>query len=299
MKTKIKVVSLILALLTLFIPLVSCNRTPDPVDNSKDVIANDSKNPTSDISYKIVPATEEELAGIADQLYPLMVQFPKGSYDYISDNIYDSLFDFNGLNYVYPMYNNEVKKYICEPLRIENNMDFWSDFVFENDPLGKFNKIPEKAYDSNGKVTREGLIDYANSQEDYDEEGDPHVGGYVKYSGKYIDWLVEGVWNGKVDHNTFFDFKNNNFCYYSDGFYYTPYLIKSLGGGIFYGPVIDEINELSDNKYEVKYHILDSSDIPTSLGKIVIAMKESSNGFRFWSIFKLEIDSDYKVSMYS
>ena len=152
--------------------------------------------------------------------------------------------------------------------------------------MGKFDKIPQGAYDENGKVSKESCLAYINSLDDYNAYKNPLVGGYLKYSGNYIDWLVEGVWNGKVDHDTFFDFNNNNYCYYSDGFYYTPYLIMTSDETPSAVPCIDKITKFYDTRYCVDFSFVDS-DNNVYVRSAVLVMKENSDGFRFWSILSI------------
>ena len=272
MKTK-----LIPLLLVLLLTLVSCKETQiTEISESND-------------KYKIVTPTQTEIEKIYDRMLPILAMH-HSDYNCHSDNIYYDLFDFSLVDYVYPWYEDEVTKYIAEPLIHSSfGIPMWYVLVNENDPLGKFPKIPEEGYDENGNVDEDiiyNLRGYA-----YDEL----IVGHNKHSGAYIDWLVEGVWNGKIDHETFFEFEDGTLCYYHDGFYYTQEIANGgRGGGIMCDPVIESVTPIKDGKYEIKYTVESDAEEPWYSVTAVIAMKESQDGFRFWSIYSIdteEIDS--------
>ena len=81
-------------------------------------------------------------------------------------------------------------------------------------------------------------------------------------------------------------------CYYYNGFYYTQETVGDRGDYGYMELEMNSIIPLDDNKYEIEYYIVDVE--PIIKGKSVIAMKESQDGFRFWSIYSIdteEIDS--------
>lgn len=258
------------------------------IPGAKNELSNEiTSETTNQITYKIVPATEQEIEEIGYRLLPILGMYQK-DYNCYYDSIYDDMFSYNILEYIYPDYDEEVEKYIAEPLyKSERGIVRWSKLIYENDPLGKFPPIPKELYNEDGEVDEK----LAYSLPDNFKWTDM-VLGYNKYSGEYIDWLVEGVWNGKADHNTFFKFEDGTLCYYCDGHYYTPELAGDRGGGIFFGPVVQYVNPIEDNKYSVGYLIVDAVGEPVGSGTAVLAMKETKNSFRFWSIFSIDYDTE-------
>ena len=114
--------------------------------------------------------------------------------------------------------------------------------------------------------------------------------GYNKFSAEYIDWLVEDVWNGKVDHATFFEFEDGTKLYYHDSYYYTPALVGDRGGGVFFSPHIESLTPLENNLFKLEYHLSDDINRCASRNMAVIGLKEKNDGSRFWSIFSIDYD---------
>lgn len=243
---------------------------------------------SDDQTHKLVTPTQQELDEITSRLDPIFSMF-HSDYDSSVDNIYEYMFDYNQLDYVYPYYNDEVKKYIAEPCIVSEygNMLWYEWNIPQNDPLGKFPKIRDEVYDENGNISEDLANDLQERENLYWQDV---IIGHNKFSGEYIDWLVEGVWNGTVDHNSFMVFKDGTRLYYHDSFYYTPECIGDRGGGIMYAPVIDKITPLENNKYQIEYHLLDEFDNLHSRSKAVIGLKETKDGFRFWSVFSIDYD---------
>ena len=245
--------------------------------------------------YKLVTPTQEELDEIAVRLEPILSMF-LFDYDCEKDNIYELLFVNDHLCYGYPKYDEEVAKYIAKPLAVntENNFLFWDVVgIYKDDPLKIF-PISEVAYDENldidkaYQLCKEGLT-YTRSV----------VIGHNMFSGAYIDWLVEGVWNGKVNHDTYMQFDNHNptQIYYHDGNYYTPEYPLDRGGGIMNTPYIQEITPLGDNKYKMIYYrnngdYYGDEPVHNKWYETVIGLKETQDGFRFWSVFEFKYIGD-------
>ena len=243
----------------------------------------------SEEEYRLVTPTEEEISEIIPRMDYLFSMFHY-DYDCTKDNIYEYMFDYDHLGYVYPHYDEEFKEFIAEPFLVSETSGymFWDECgIPENDPLGKFPKIPDGAYDENGDVSEELAMELREKEGLYWRDV---VIGHNKFSGEYIDWLVEGVWNGKADHDTFMVFEDETRLYYYDGNYYTPECAGDRGGGVFFGPTIDSITPLEDGKYEIIYQLYDVGDEYFSTSKAVIGMKETPEGFRFWSIYSLDFD---------
>ena len=240
--------------------------------------------------YKLVEATQEDFDKIIYQLEPILAMY-LDDYNYETENPYDNLFYFNVLDWVYPACEEEIEKYIAEPLKKHSNeygtFRDWHEMIAQEDPLGKFGKIPEGAYDESG-VYDEYRAKECITLENYKKD----VIGHFKYEGEYIDFLVEGVWNGKVDHETFFEFENSR-CYYHDGFYYTPEWGGDRGGNIVDSFVyLNSITPLENNKYRIEFarHYDDYFGTTVSCAVAVLGLKETKDGFRFWSIYELEQD---------
>ena len=61
--------------------------------------------------FPLTTPTEQEIGEIAVRLDPILSMFHK-DYDCEKDNIYNYLFCYDHLDYVYPNYDKEVKEYI-------------------------------------------------------------------------------------------------------------------------------------------------------------------------------------------
>lgn len=232
----------------------------------------------NEVTYKIVPPTEKEIDEITESLDPILSTY-FDDYDYLSDNMYNNLFSYNRLKYIVPKYEEQIAEFIAEPLEyLYGELSRWDVVVYDKDPLGRFGEISDIVFDENGNI---------DIKLTYESLQDADIIGYKKFSGAFIDWLVENVWNGKTDHDTLYDFEDGSRCYYYDGFYYTPEQVTSLGGGIFHYPEITNVVPIKDNKYEIKYVVFDDVDRPVYYGTAIIALKESSEGFRFWSILSI------------
>ncbi|MBE6680888.1 MAG: hypothetical protein E7600_01205 [Ruminococcaceae bacterium] len=240
--------------------------------------------------YRLVTPTQEELDEIVPRLEPILSMFHK-DYDCTKDNIYEYMFHYDHLDYVYPEYDSEIEAFVAEPFGVSDaGFVFWYEYgIPENDPLGKFPKIRDEIYDENGNVNEDLAWDLLETQDVYYRD---LIIGHNKFSGKYIDWLVEGIWNGKADHKSFMKFEDETRLYYYDGFYYTPECVGDRGGGIFYYPKIHNITPLEDGKYEIVYQLYNDGDEYVAANKAVVGLKEISSGFRFWSIFSIDYDID-------
>ena len=176
--------------------------------------------------YSIVEPTKEEISELEKRFGLLLGQFHKDKYDCLEDDIYEELFVVNLIDSdIYPEYNEEIEKYIATPrFRDEQtNMPYWFSEVYENDPLGVFDKIPDSIFDENGVLDKELVYKLEN----YDSGV---VIGHYKYEEAFIDWIVEGVWNGTINHSEIFHFKDGTICYYENGYYYTPIVTFDRGG---------------------------------------------------------------------
>lgn len=223
--------------------------------------------------YRTVTPTKEELEPdeILYRLDNIFSSYFK-DYDCTTEDMYDNLFKYNYLAYVVPMYPEEIAQM----------MGFTADGVphrletfYEKDPLGYFGEITENAVDKDGIV--------------YNGVKDGTLIGHHRYSAKYIDWIVEGVWNGKVNHDKLFVFDDGSKCYYHDGYYYLPEEVTAIGGGIFHITEIKDVIPAGNDKYEVKYTVYRDNYEPYLEGSSVITMKESENSFRFWSILSIDV----------
>lgn len=254
------------------------------------VLKNIPSEPLKKQEYKLVTPTQEEFDEIAERLNPILSMF-LFDYDCEKDNIYEFLFSYDHLGYVYPEYDNEVAEYIAKPLAVnfEKNTWFWDiTEIYEDDPLKLF-PISDVSYDENGNLDIDKAYAFCKDGITYTRSA---VIGHNMFSGAYIDWLVEGVWNGKVNHDTYMQFDNENptQVYYFDGNYYTPEYPLDRGGGIMNTPYIQEITPLEDNKYKMIYYKNDGDDygdepVYNMWYEAVIGLKETQDGFRFWSVF--------------
>ena len=235
--------------------------------------------------YKLVQPDRSELQMIPCDLN-VILSFFHNDYDCTEDDIYNYLFKYNWLDCVYPNYLDTVV-FESEPLRdSEWGSSRWYLLdVPQKDPLGKFPQIPQEIYDENGNIDRYFAADY------YDAAGTPWLEmciGYNKFSGEYIDWLVEGVWNGKADHETFFEFEDGTLLYYHNDYYYTPALAGDRGGGGVYNIHIENLTHLGNNLIKLEYHLTDEIDRCNSHNTAIIGLKEKDDGSRFWSIYSLD-----------
>ncbi len=234
--------------------------------------------------YKLVQPNSDELQMISSDL-EYILSFFHNDYDCINDNIYNYLFGYNHLNCVYP--NNYNKVFLSEPLQdSEWGYMRWSLYdVPQKDPLGKFPEIPQEIYDENGNIDRYFAWEY------FENIGTSWIEmciGYNKFSAEYIDWLVKDVWNGKLDHKTFFEFEDGTELYYHDGYYYTPSLAGDRGGGGVYYVHIENLISLDNNLFKLEYHLTDDINRCNSHNTAIIGLKEKDDGSRFWSIFSID-----------
>ena len=228
--------------------------------------------------YRTVTPTKEELESdeILYRLDNIFSSYFK-DYDCTKEDMYDSLFKYNYLTYVVPMYPEEI----AQMMEFERSgKPHGLETFYEKDPLGYFGETTENAVDKDGIV--------------YDGVKDGTLIGHHRYSAKYIDWIVEGIWNGKVNHDKLFVFEDGSKCYYHDGYYYLPEEATAIGGGTFHITEIKDVTPIGDNKYEVKYAVYNyyddyGDDEPYLNATSVISMKEAEDGFRFWSILSIDI----------
>lgn len=257
----------------------------------KYVLKNIPTEPVKKQEYKLVTPTQEEFDEITERLGPILSMF-FFDYDCKKDNIYEFLFSYDHLGYVYPEYDDEVTEYIAKPLAIysKNNTRFWDVVgIYEDDPLKVF-PISDVSYDENGNLDLDKAYEFCRNGITYSRSA---VIGHNMFSGAYIDWLVAGVWNGIVNHDTYMQFENENptQIYYYDGNYYTPEYPLDRGGGIMNKPYIQEITPLGDNKFKMIYYKNDGyGDEPVynMWYETVIGLKENQDGFRFWSVFEIK-----------
>ena len=244
------------------------------------------------LTYTIVEPTQEELDGIEEKLCALLGN-RSDNYNCTENNVYEYIFEWGNLNYASPKYDKEAAKYISEPMdNPDYDRDVWFSYVYDNDPRGLFGKLPDELFDENGN--------YDESRQFLLKEGT--LLGYTIFPGRYVDWLIEGVWNGKVNHESFMQFgieyapgEYSTELYYHSGYYYTPYKIFGLGGPEFWSE-IREITPTGDGKYEVKFDTTMMEDSPPDyFGTAIVAMKEASNGFRFWSIYSIEYQENQNI----
>lgn len=234
--------------------------------------------------YKLVQPDWSDLQTLSYDLLHIL-SFFHSDYDCTKDNIYDYLFQYNHLDSVYP--NDDDVVFVSEPLQ-DSKWDYmrWSLYdVPQKDPLGKFPEIPQEIYDENGNIDRYFAADY------YETAGVPWLEmciGYNKFSGEYIDWLVEDVWNGKADHKTFYEFEDGTLLYYYDGYYYTPALAGDRGGGGVYNIHIESLTQSDNNLIKLEYHLTDDIDRCIAHNTAIIGLKEKDDGSRFWSVFSLD-----------
>lgn len=237
------------------------------------------------LTYKLVEPTQAELEEISDKLGIISVA-STNNYNFETDNAYQYLFHWNELEYFYvPRYDAEIAKYISEPVYFtENGKGFWDNTYYEKDPLGRFGELSPRIFDENGVFDESLYYDYCK------EMGNLETAGHNKYEGAFIDWLVEGVWNGKTDHDTYFEFDDTTKLYYHGGYYYSRKTEGGRGGGLPYTEVLEDVVDLGDYKYKACFIIMDECDVPVCYKTIVIGMKEASNGFRFWSIYSIQYE---------
>ena len=277
MKLKLSILSLLLVLL-----IFSSCTAKDNSNNTQIVEAV----PKQEYSvFKLVRPTDAELQSIPIDLEYILSYFHQ-NYDYTKDNIYDYLFRYNHLN-ANVCSNDYNVAFESQPLQ-PSEYGRWQWFLLDvpqKDPLGKFPEIPQEIYDKNGNIDRYFAWDY------YENIGTPWLEmciGYNKFSAEYIDWLVEGVWNGKSNHESFFEFEDGTLLYYHDKYYYTPALAGDRGGGGVYDVLAEELTPLDNNLYRLKYCIYDDVDSCESRNTAILGLKEKEDGSRFWSIFEIK-----------
>ena len=56
---------------------------------------------------------------------------------------------------------------------------------------------------------------------------------------------------------------------------------------MFFSAEIYDVTALENNKYKVKFVLIDDFNEPAYYTTAVVGMKEAQNGFRFWSIYSI------------
>ena len=253
--------------------LCSCTLTEIP---SEEILPEDEPN------YKIVTPTEKEIEELAERFEAVLSS--SLDYDCKTDNVYERLIYLWDIRNVVPEYLEEIKRNIAIPFNERENAEYssWEKYVYENDPLGCFDEIPSECYDENGIVQMDLVYKYRDEINDRE----PVVIGYNMIPASFFDWLVEGVWNGKVNHDTLMELEETK-CYYHNGFYYTPILTIDRGGGVFWCSNVHSITDMGNGKFKVVYSVgFDDGEILYNC-TAEMALKESKDGFRFWSIYKM------------
>ena len=265
--------------LTIFTTLMLCSCTLTEIP-SEEIL------PEDEPTYKIVTPTMEEIEELHSK-YNDVFSYGPANYNCETDNTYDKLTWMFFLDCVVPEYMEEIKQYITQPFveRGSATLNSWEKTVHENDPLGYFDEIPEACRDENGIVQMDLVYKYRDEIND----SEPVVIGYNMIPAPFFDWLIEGVWNGKVNHDAMIELKNT-LCYYYDGFYYVQVLSADIGRGGGYRAEVHSITDKGNGKYEVVYSVIDimgEEEKVEYVGKAEMALKESKDGFRFWSIYKM------------
>lgn len=259
------------------------NKTVDNVDTHEQQIAEYLLG-QENLDYKLVKPKWDELQMISSEL-DYIFSFFHDDYDCSKDNMYNYLFRYTLLNSVYPNVHNKV--FVSQPLQDskQGNMRWCLLEIPQKDPLGRFPEIPRDIYDENGNIDKDFAWEY------FEASGTPWLEmciGYNKFSAEYIDWLVRDVWNGKTEHETFFEFNDGTLLYYYDGFYYTQALVGGNGGGGVYNLHIENLTPLENNLFKIEYHLTDDINRCTSCNTAIIGLKEKEDGSRFWSIFSID-----------
>ena len=116
---------------------VSENKTDTKIQQIMEIVSQQEGT-----GYKLVQPDRSDLQMIPCDLEYILSMFQE-DYDCTKDNIYDYLFKYNQLDYVYPNYLDEVV-FESEPLQ---NSEWGSSRWYlldvpQKDPLGKFPQIP-------------------------------------------------------------------------------------------------------------------------------------------------------------
>ncbi len=289
----------ILLTLTLFVCLLSLSACKNTV---KDAVSEQEQETTTEqfakkevatepekqLTYKAVEPTQAELDNMHFSLNILFSHFLK-DYDSAKDNAYEKLFCKNELLYFYiPECFDGIKEFVSPPLsQHANGKPRWNESVRKNDPMGRFTGIPKEAFDENGVFDEKYYLEY------YSPSADLTKVGYTVFDTDFIDWLVEGVWNGKVDHETVYRFKDYEWLYYFNDSYVASACGIADETQTTYYSAIEYVKPLDGQKYEVAfnvYHIYDNRAPHYYSATAVIGVKEASNGFRFWSIYNTDYE---------
>ena len=234
-----------------------------------------------------VTPTDEELDQIPEKLDAILGTHFR-DYDCTKDNAYENSFNANHLRSIIPLHESEIEQFVAQPLDYydtgSDSFPLWRIFVPQNDPLGKFPKIHESVFNQNGGTDESKAFELVDKYHWFEI-----VIGYNKFSAPYIDWVITGVWNGKAEHDALMEFEDYTQLYYHDGFYYTPEFVGDYGGDGYDTPVIDVVAALGDGRYEIKYHF-DNYMSDSCECRAIVGLKESKDGFRFWSIYSIDYD---------
>ncbi len=202
------------------------------------------------LTYELVFPSQEEIDSLEEEFKWIL---GTRNYDYDSsvESIYAELYHLNSLDArLVPEYGEKIEQYISPSVGIDEN--------------------------AGTPYWREFV------------EADIYPAHY-RYDAKFVDWLIEGVWNGKVDHEYTYDYNDGSVCVYEDG-YYCSTGVTFDSGTVDYPAKIGNVAYCYDYKYEVNYSVLRSIGF-IEYGTAVMALKEASNGFRFWSIYSIDYNS--------
>ena len=110
----------------------------------------------------------------------------------------------------------------------------------------------------------------------------------LKMSSNNVDWIVENIFNSKVNHNI-----NSADLYYKDDFYY-----RSTGDAGYIGHKVEirKYNQLSDGKYSaicdfsIGYDEIDRVETK----KIIVDLK-LINGSKYWTFYNISSESSREI----
>ena len=205
------------------------------------------------LTYKLVEPSREERDSLEEE-FKWILGTRNFDYDSSVENIYEELYHMSSFDIrIVPEYGEKIEKYIAPPTGFDEH--------------------------TGNPYWYEFII------------SDIHLDHY-KYDAKFVDWLIEGVWNGKVDHDNTYQYDDGSVCCYKDG-YYCSTGVTFDSGTADYSAKVWKISYGWDNKYEVSYSVLRDGFI--EYGTAVMALKEASNGFRFWSVYSINYNSKYRT----
>ena len=206
---------------------------------------------------EVVEATDDELDQLAKTVSAMVYCYEVDEFDADSEDGFDDAMTYilDDIFGVYDFYDDYFK-WNTHVNRVSQEYDSNNDKYVAKDPLKKLDST------------------YA----------------YVKFPADKVEWLLENVYNQKVNRNY-----ESSWYYYYDGYYYASTGDDRDAG---YYSVVENYEKIDEETYSFNVRTnYDGSDRLYARYKIV-AKKDSLNDVKYWSIKQLKYNSSKESAVY-